>query len=55
MKEKEWSMRISFLWGPVFLTIGRSENDEHVGPGWGHFLKNIEVVNKNVPGPKCGM
>ena len=40
-------MRIFFPWGgPVFLLMGRSENEENVGPSRGHFLENVRVVQK---------
>ena len=41
-----WSMRIFCPWGPVFLLVGRSENEENVGPFRVHSLKFITVVPK---------
>ena len=35
-----------FLWGPVFLPVGRSGNEENVGPCWVQIFENIRVVHK---------
>ena len=35
-----------FLWGPVFLLVGRLENEGNVSPLWGHFSEHIRVVQQ---------
>ena len=37
---------VCFIWGPVFLPAGRLDNEENIGPFWGHFFENKRVVKK---------
>ena len=36
-----------FLWGPVFLHVGRLENEENVGPFLGPNPENMIIVPQN--------